>query len=202
MNKFRQFWCLCFLFLTLAYAQPTSSSRFAVTPGYGPGTPTEVGSSDGKTLQPYGLGLGARIEYVFKSGISIGVFFAGHRGESAELISIYGIPYTLTTRMVYGGFEVGYFIPLGVRYGIHSRLGVGLGEPVGNFSTGRADPDLPGFSVEGPRPYVSPGLGVSFELNTHWFAGIDVRYLALAEYRNANSFLIFAIIGFKIPINC
>ncbi len=210
MNKLHQFWsgreipkilCLCFLSLALTYAQSISSLRFAVTPGYGPGTPTEVSSSDRKTLQPYGLGIGARIEYIFKSGASIGAFFAVHRGESADIISADGVPVTLTTRMLYGGFEFGYLIPLGARYAIHPRLCVGVGEPAGNFSSERSDPGLPVLSVNGPRPYVSPGLGVLVELSSKWFAGLDVRYLALAEYRNANSLLVFANIGFKLSIN-
>lgn len=210
MNILHRFWsgreilrllCSYFLPLALVHAQPISSVRFALIPGYGPGTPTEVGSSDRRTLQPYGLGLGARIEYIFEHGVSLGAVFVTHRGESADIISADGVPVTLTTRMRYGGFELGYLIPLAAQYAIHPRLGVGLGEPAGNLSSGRSDPGLPGSSVNGPRPYLSPGLGALVELGSQWFTGLDVRYVALADYPNANSLSVFATIGFKLSIN-
>jgi hypothetical protein len=162
---------------------------------------TEVGSSDRRTLQPYGVGLGIRIEYILEHGVSLGAVFVAHRGESADIITADGVPVTLTTRMRYGGFELGYLIPLAAHYAIHPRFVVGLGEPAGNFSSERSDPGLPATSVNGPRPFVSPALAALVELGSLWFAGLDVRYVALADYRNAHSLSVFAIIGFELSIN-
>lgn len=192
--------CLCSLCFSLARAQPTSSIRVALLPGYGPGTQTRL--SDSNTLQPYGLGVGLRLEYILVRGISIGAIFVAHRGESVNIVTPDGIPVTLETRMRYGGIEVGYLIPLAERYAMHPRLGVGLGKTIGNFSAEAASSnDVATISTAGLRPYVSPGVGAQAELSSQWFAGLDIRYVALADYHNANSFSFFATIGFRFPIN-
>jgi hypothetical protein len=192
--------CLCFLSFPFAQAQPTSSVRIALLPAYGLGTQTRISGSN--TLQPYGLGVGMRLEYILARGISIGAIFVAHRGESVNIVTPDVIPVRLETRMRYGGIEVGYLIPLTPGYAIHPRLGVGLGKPIGNFSAEAASSnDVATISTTGVRPYVSPGVGTHVEFSSQWFAGLDVRYVALADYRNANSISFFATIGFNLPIN-
>ncbi|GEM_PF-4026742 len=119
---------------SLSHAQSLSLLRVALLPAYAAGTPTRISPSNSNTLQPYGLGVGIRLEYLFELGVSIGGIFVAHRGESAHIVTPDGIPVRLETRMRYGGIEIGYSVPLPGQFIIHPRLGVGLGEPVGNFS--------------------------------------------------------------------
>jgi hypothetical protein len=193
---------VCLAFSFDMRAQSGSSLRISVLPGYGWAKSTRVGSSLEKTIQSYGLGVGMRTDFVFGNRISVGLMFMAYRGESVDIISMDGIPVTLHTRMEYGGLDLAYEIPVSQGCVIKPVLGIGLAEPIGNFSAkASADTDVLQISASGVRPFVSPGIGTLIEISTTWFVGCEARYVAVADYINADAFLFLATVGIKLSTN-
>ncbi|MGA9294075.1 MAG: outer membrane beta-barrel protein [Ignavibacteriaceae bacterium] len=205
MNRFKILILVLFFVFSInnAKSQTNQSFRLSILGGNGFGTNTKISSSMNTTLQPYGFGIGIRAQYVFESKLSLGVIFVMHKGESVTVNTIQNtLPLTIKARIQYGGIELGYRLILNHTFSMYPHIGIGLGERKGNFFPESGDipgpNDITVISVDGFRPYISPAASVIADVTNFLFLGLEVNYLVLTDYKNANSFGTFLIAGINI----
>jgi hypothetical protein len=205
MNHFKVLILVLFFAFSInnARGQANQSFRLSILGGNGFGTNAKISSSMNTSLQPYGFGIGIRAQYIFESNLSLGVIFVTHKGESVTINTIQNtLPLTIKARIQYGGIELGYWFTFNHTFSMYPHIGIGLGERRGNFfpeSGNIPGPnDITVISVDGFRPYISPAASVIADLTSFLFIGLEVNYLALTDYKNANSFGTFLIAGINI----
>lgn len=199
---------ILFLNLQVLYAQEyiegiRNCFSAEILGGYGFGTNTKLGNSGSTTLQPYRLGAGIRVQYIFKSNLSLGAILMMHEGESVSInLPQNSVSANLKAKIQYEGIEFGYWLRFNQIYSLQPRLGIGVGERKGNFFPESGDTPGPDevtvISVTGVRPYVSPSLSAVAEIGDFSFVGMEINYVFLSDYKDANAFGVFLLIGIKI----
>ncbi len=202
MNVFKLLLLSMFLIFSVnnAIGQPNHSFRFSVMGGNGFGINNKISNYSSLTLQPYRFGIGACVQYIFESNLSLGLIFVLHEGEAVMITTTRNpSPLNIKANIQYEGVELGYWIRFNQTLSMHPHVGLGVGERKGNFhpeSGDIPDPnDVAVISVDGLRPYISPAASVIADITDSLFLGLEVNYLILTDYKNSNSFGTFLIAG-------